>query len=110
MNNTFDKESRSNPGKGESLMIDQYELDPVRRKKTIRSLVGYAKQVKRSIFLGLTLLFLAVGAELAGPYIAKIIINKQGIKKEKWEGQTTCCPPWKERCSCLRQQRLKSIG
>ena len=83
MNNLFDKESRSNPGKGESLMIDQYELDPVRRKKTIRSLVGYAKQVKRSIFLGLTLLFLAVGAELAGPYIAKIIIDEHIVAIER---------------------------
>ncbi|MEJ6529263.1 ABC transporter ATP-binding protein [Exiguobacterium sp. USCH10] len=64
-------------------MIDQYELDPVRRKKTIRSLVGYAKQVKRSIFLGLTLLFLAVGAELAGPYIAKIIIDEHIVAIER---------------------------
>ncbi|WP_214785669.1 ABC transporter ATP-binding protein [Exiguobacterium sp. s183] len=64
-------------------MIDQYELDPVRRKKTIHSLVGYAKQVKRSIFLGLTLLFLAVGAELAGPYIAKIIIDEHIVAIER---------------------------
>lgn len=64
-------------------MIDQYELDPIRRKKTIRSLVGYAKQVKRSIFLGLTLLFLAVGAELAGPYIAKIIIDEHIVAIER---------------------------
>lgn len=64
-------------------MIDQYELDSVRRKKTIRSLVGYAKQVKRSIFLGLTLLFLAVGAELAGPYIAKIIIDEHIVAIER---------------------------
>ncbi len=69
-------------------MIDQYELDPVRRKKTIRSLVGYAKQVKRSIFLGLTLLFLAVGAELAGPYIAKIIIDEHIVAIEsEWVTQ-----------------------
>jgi len=62
---------------------DQLVLDPVRRRTTIRSLVRYAMQVKKPIFLGLFLLVLAVGAELTGPYIAKIIIDEHIVAIEK---------------------------
>ncbi|AFS69774.1 ABC transporter ATP-binding protein [Exiguobacterium antarcticum] len=60
-----------------------YVLDPVRRKTTIRSLVRYAMHEKRAIFLGLFLLILAVGAELTGPYIAKVIIDEHIVAIEK---------------------------
>lgn len=60
-----------------------YLLDPVRRKTTIRSLVRYAMYEKRAIFLGLFLLILAVGAELTGPYIAKVIIDEHIVAIEK---------------------------
>ncbi|WP_214766620.1 MULTISPECIES: ABC transporter ATP-binding protein [unclassified Exiguobacterium] len=62
---------------------ENYLLDPVRRKTTIRSLVRYAMHEKRAIFLGLFLLILAVGAELTGPYIAKIIIDEHIVAIEK---------------------------
>ncbi|WP_285801732.1 MULTISPECIES: ABC transporter ATP-binding protein [unclassified Exiguobacterium] len=62
---------------------ENYLLDPVRRKTTIRSLVRYAMHEKRAIFLGLFLLVLAVGAELTGPYIAKIIIDEHIVAIEK---------------------------
>ncbi|MCK2158936.1 ABC transporter ATP-binding protein [Exiguobacterium sp. 17-1] len=60
-----------------------YVLDPVRRKTTIRSLVRYAMYEKQAIFLGLFLLILAVGAELTGPYIAKVIIDEHIVAIEK---------------------------
>ena len=60
-----------------------YLLDPVRRKTTIRSLVRYAMYEKQAIFLGLFLLILAVGAELTGPYIAKVIIDEHIVAIEK---------------------------
>ncbi|HAE0521279.1 TPA_asm: hypothetical protein G2720_26140, partial [Salmonella enterica subsp. enterica serovar Enteritidis str. P125109] len=56
--------------------LELYQLDPARRKTTIRSLIRYAMHEKKAIFLGLFLLVLAVGAELTGPYIAKVIIDE----------------------------------
>ncbi|AOS99811.1 multidrug ABC transporter permease [Exiguobacterium sp. U13-1] len=63
--------------------LDLYQLDPARRKTTIRSLIRYAMHEKQAIFLGLFLLVLAVGAELTGPYIAKVIIDEHIVAIEK---------------------------
>nr|WP_326188687.1 ABC transporter ATP-binding protein [Exiguobacterium indicum] len=63
--------------------LELYQLDPARRKTTIRSLIRYAMHVKQAIFLGLFLLVLAVGAELTGPYIAKVIIDEHIVAIEK---------------------------
>ena len=63
--------------------LELYQLDPVRRKTTIRSLIRYAMHEKKAIFLGLFLLVLAVGAELTGPYIAKVIIDEHIVAIEK---------------------------
>ncbi|HBF59864.1 ABC transporter ATP-binding protein [Exiguobacterium sp.] len=63
--------------------LELYQLDPARRKTTIRSLIRYAMHEKKAIFLGLFLLVLAVGAELTGPYIAKVIIDEHIVAIEK---------------------------
>ncbi|WP_410502575.1 ABC transporter ATP-binding protein [Exiguobacterium acetylicum] len=63
--------------------LELYQLDPARRKTTIRSLIRYAMHEKQAIFLGLFLLVLAVGAELTGPYIAKVIIDEHIVAIEK---------------------------
>ncbi len=63
--------------------LELYQLDPARRKTTIRSLIRYAMREKQAIFLGLFLLILAVGAELTGPYIAKVIIDEHIVAIEK---------------------------
>jgi len=63
--------------------LELYQLDPTRRKTTIRSLIRYAMHEKKAIFLGLFLLVLAVGAELTGPYIAKVIIDEHIVAIEK---------------------------
>ncbi|MGX9808588.1 ABC transporter ATP-binding protein [Exiguobacterium acetylicum] len=63
--------------------LELYQLDPARRKTTIRSLIRYAIHEKQAIFLGLFLLVLAVGAELTGPYIAKVIIDEHIVAIEK---------------------------
>ncbi|MEN1970438.1 ABC transporter ATP-binding protein [Lentibacillus sp. N15] len=46
------------------------------KQTTEKRLVGYALQFKRSIVIGLVCLIIAVGMELAGPFIAKKVIDE----------------------------------
>jgi ATP-binding cassette subfamily B multidrug efflux pump len=52
------------------------EEQSIPRRAVVKRLVDYAMVYKYRLLVGLFILFFAVGAELAGPFIAKIIIDR----------------------------------
>jgi ATP-binding cassette subfamily B protein len=63
--------------------METASLETVSRKSVARRLLQYALRYKAGIVFALLLLVAAVGAELAGPYIAKIIIDRHLLSIEK---------------------------
>ncbi len=69
----------------DDLELDQTE--PVSKAKTIKRLLGYALQFKTQLVLALLMLTVAVGTDLAGPLVAKrmIDVHISGIEKPWFE-------------------------
>jgi ATP-binding cassette subfamily B protein len=63
--------------------METASLETVSRKSVARRLLQYALRYKAGIVFALLLLVAAVGAELAGPYIAKIIIDRHLLSIER---------------------------
>jgi len=65
----------------------ELELGARTKKRTIRRLIAYAAQFKRHLLLALLMLAVAVGTDLAGPLIAKRIIDVHisGVEKPWFE-------------------------
>jgi ATP-binding cassette, subfamily B, multidrug efflux pump len=62
-----------------------YEDGPVQSKQVLKRLAGYAVLFKKRIIIAMLILVAAVGAQLAGPYIAKVIIDRHILAiQEPW--------------------------